>query len=55
MKKVTIIIKILSVLAIVSFITYLITKSTAFMFCGGLFLLTASILSIVNSKSKSKK
>lgn len=51
MKK-EIIIKIFYVLAIIGYLTYLFTQKTAFMFCGGLFMIIASIMLIINNKKK---
>ena len=47
MKKETII-KVLYGLAVLGFITYLVTKQSGFMFCGGLLLIVASVMLIVN-------
>ena len=42
-------------LAIIGFVSFLITKKTYLMFCGGLFLTVASIIMIVvNTKMKKK-
>ena len=50
-KIIEILIEILYVCAVFGFLTYLSIKKSAFMFCGGLFLIVASIMSIINSKS----
>ena len=51
-KIIKIIIKILYAFAILGFLTFLITKNSAFMFCGGLLMIAASIMLLVNSKNK---
>ena len=54
MKKETII-RIIYGLAIIGFVTYLITNNSMFMFLGGLFLVIGSIMQImVNCKKKNK-
>ena len=50
--KQIIIIKIFYLVAIIGFVTYLITKKSGFMFCGGLLLIVASTLKIINDKNK---
>ena len=52
MKKEEIIIKILYVLALISFLGSLITKKTYFMFCGGVILTAASTMLIIYNKKQ---
>ena len=47
-----IIIKVLFVLAVLGFITYLATRNSAFMFCGGLLMIVAGIMLIISKKNK---
>ena len=54
-KIMEIIIKILYVLSIFGYLTFLFTKNSAFMFCGGLFMIVASIMLLVYNKLKEKK
>lgn len=49
-----IIIKVFYALSALGYITYLFTEKSAFMFCGGLFLIVASIMLIINNKNKTK-
>jgi hypothetical protein len=51
MKKETIV-KILYALAVVGFLTFLLTRRSAFMFCGGVLMIAASIILIVHNKNK---
>ena len=52
MDKKLIISKILYLLAVASFITYLITKQSAFMACGGLLMIGGAIAMISTKKNK---
>ena len=51
MKK-ELIIKVLYALSALGYLTYLFTKESEFMFFGGLFLIAASIMLIINNKNK---
>ena len=51
MKK-EIIIKVFYALSALGYITYLFTEKSAFMFCGGIFLIAASLMLIINNKKR---
>ena len=52
MKKSEIIIKILYTLSALGYITYLVTQKSAYMFCGGLLMITASLLLLIYNKKE---
>ena len=55
MKKEEIIIKVLYALSALGYITFLATNKSAFMFCGGLLMIAASIMLNINNKDKKNK
>ena len=51
-KFIEILIDVLYICAFFEFLTYLFTKKSVFMFCGGVFLILASTILIIHNKNK---